>query len=192
MTKEDVEHFCRWIGLEKFIIEPDLSLTINENVDRLILRDMEKLPVKINKVDGYFKLTFHKPSLTTFENYPKFVSDSCIIKNQRFTSLEHAPEIVGGDFDISSNKHLTSFKYLPKQMRSLIAFGITIKDPYEWRYILFSEIRRSINIVLPIGTPEVVIKINVILQDYLGKHNQNHLAIDKLLTLGESLGFKYD
>lgn len=106
------------------------------------------------------------------------------IMNSAITSLENGPVEVVGNVNVSDSK-LTSLQFMPKIIGGyFICKNTEIKDPYDYRFALMSQIGGEIFISDPM--------INDILNDYKNDPSKNHIAIDALMEYGESLGFKYD
>ena len=62
----------------------------------ILIKEVEKLPVKFGKVTGYF----HCPdnNLTSLEGFPKSIGGDLYCYNNNFTSLEGFPKSIGGTF----------------------------------------------------------------------------------------------
>ena len=63
----------------------------------IIINILDEIPIKFNKVSGYFNCSNNR--LTSLENCPKYVGKTFRCDENNLTSLEHSPEFVGGDFD---------------------------------------------------------------------------------------------
>ncbi len=50
---EDIDNICKKYGIENYTINTDGSIDVDENVN-LHNIGLEKLPIKFNKVNGYF------------------------------------------------------------------------------------------------------------------------------------------
>lgn len=184
MTKDEIENWCKRRKIS-CTIRSDLSVDIH--VDALINTKMHKFPFKVNVCQGNFIVSDN--GLHTLENFPEKVFQTCNVSDNKLTTLEHCPKEIYGNFGISNNP-LETFKFLPDQVDGvLFCSNIPINDPYEWRYFLFKDIKR-LSTGIRGNTKEDII-INII-NKYLGKPDQFHIAIDELMNLGESLGFTYD
>ena len=109
----NIRKICKQYGIENYTtINKDGSIDVNGDVylKKYILSD-NKLPLKFNKVSGYFDCSSNK--LTTLENSPKIVGDFFSCADNQLTSLEGGPKIVNGDF-YCSNNNLTSLKGCPE------------------------------------------------------------------------------
>jgi hypothetical protein len=95
-----------------YTINPDGSYDVEGDVD-LSDRDLTELPIKFNKVSGYFYCYNNK--LTSLKGCPKIVGGDFNCYNNQLTSLIGSPEKVGSYFDCHDNK-LTSLKGCPKEV----------------------------------------------------------------------------
>lgn len=197
----DIDKICEHYGISKYKINSDDgSIDVDGDV---ILTNLflEQLPLNFNKVNGKFRCNFNK--LTSLEGSPAEVFGNFVCSDNNLaslkggptkvtgyydcnenalTSLEYAPEEVGQDFFCAYNKNLTSLKFLPKKLKSLYALNNSgLKNPYEFRYIFFSQIQQ-------VGIDDDDIK--EIINRYYGKPEYYHVAIDELLELADYRGFK--
>ena len=112
---EYIDEICKKYNIENYKINPDESIDVdvngcvNEYVN-LSYKNLTKLPLKFNKVNGSFYCDNNK--LTTLEGCPKEVNGyfSCIYNE--LTSFEFAPKIIRGEF-ICWNNNIKSFEYFP-------------------------------------------------------------------------------
>jgi hypothetical protein len=99
------------------------NYTINENGfidvdgDVIIVKPMEKLPIKLGKVNGDF--LFYSNPLSTLENCPDEVTGDFVCAHSNLTSLKGAPKKIDGNFVCSYNQ-LTSLEHLPEIGKSLL------------------------------------------------------------------------
>ena len=75
--------------------------------------NLKKLPLKFNKVSGYFECSYNQ--LTSLEGAPKEVGGDFWCSHNQLTSLDGSPEKVGGNFGCHSNQ-LTSLEGAPKDI----------------------------------------------------------------------------
>lgn len=134
------------------------GLTITSDI--IIHKRATKIPFKIHRVSA---------NMDCFE---------C-----KLETLENFPDTVTGFLYLSQMPNLKSLKYLPNFIYTLDISNIDI-DPYEYRYIFYSNIIHEIQI----SNEEIYAIIN----KYYGKPEYLHLAMEALMDLGESRGFKYD
>ncbi len=106
MTNQEIIDICTEYGIENYTINPDGSIDVNGNVV-LVTLGLTKLPLKFNRVSGYFNCTDNE--LTSLVGSPNYVGDSFYCYNNQLTSIEGSPEHVGGSFSCSFNK-LTSLE----------------------------------------------------------------------------------
>lgn len=168
----------------------------------IVLRlDLQRLPYKFNIVDGIFDVSRNPFDLTmkleSFINFPETVHSDARASGHNFTTLEHCPKYIDGAFDPSDNP-LTTLKWLPEKVGGIMYISCAgkLKDPYEWRHLLFKNINKvepaeNISTDIP-SDMNLGAAIAEIINKYIGKPEMAHIAIDELMTLGESLGFHYD
>ena len=85
MINQEIHDICKYYRIEDYTINSDGSIDVYDSVD-LFNYNLNKIPLKFNKVDGYFD-----------------------ISHNNITSLEGSPKIVTSWFDCSHNK-LTNLK----------------------------------------------------------------------------------
>lgn len=130
----EIIDFCRNYGIQNYTILDDLSLDVTGSV-YLSGFELEKLPVKFNRVIGSFYcynshlLTLEGcPNLvtgdfdcvgtgiTSLKGGPKEVGGNYKADNCDLTNLEGSPDEIGVDFNVSDNI-LTSLKGSPKLIK---------------------------------------------------------------------------
>jgi hypothetical protein len=111
-NEEDIHSICKRYGIRNYTINPDRSIDVDGDVI-LFNIGLTKLPLKFNKVSGYFDCFFN--DLTSLEGCPKEISGSFYCSFNQLTSLEGCPEKINGHFHCSWN-NLTSFEHCPKKI----------------------------------------------------------------------------
>ena len=130
---ESIDSICKKYNITNYTINPDGSIDVNNNVD-LSEENLTKLPLKFNKVIGYFTCSRNKLAtlegspkevgmdfycdsnkLTTLEGCPKEVSRDFICAYNQLITLEGGPTKVGGNFSCSDNQ-LTSLEGSPREI----------------------------------------------------------------------------
>jgi hypothetical protein len=112
-TKEEIVKICRKYRITNYTINGDMSIDVDDDII-LCNYGLDKLPLKFNKVSGYFNC--YNNILTTLEGAPKSVGGeyfNCSFNN--LTTLEGGPKEVSGYFECSSNK-LISLVGSPKEV----------------------------------------------------------------------------
>jgi hypothetical protein len=99
-NKSEIDDICEKYNIENYTINPDGSIDVEGNVF-LYSRNLTKLPLKFNKVDGYFNCSSNR--LTNLEGCPKEVGTNFYCHTNRLTSLMGCPIYVN-DFCCSGNK----------------------------------------------------------------------------------------
>ena len=113
MDKELIKEICIRYKIKNYTINKDESIDVNDNVN-LSYMGLSELPLKFNKVGGYFDCGNNQ--LTTLEGSPKYVDSSFYCYNNKLTTLEGSPNEVGGSFDCSRNQ-LKTLKGSPESVR---------------------------------------------------------------------------
>ena len=90
MTKKEIRDICEKYNITNYTINPDGSIDVDDNVS-LIYRDLTKIPIKFNRVRGYFSCSNNK--LNTLEGSPNYVGDSFYCSGNKLTSLEGCPKV---------------------------------------------------------------------------------------------------
>ena len=104
---------CKKYAIKNYTINPDESIDVkcvNDYYVNLYDKGLTKLPLKFNKVDGYFDCG--RNQLTSFEGSPVEVNGSFYCYQNKLTSFEYAPKIIRGSFDCSWN-NIKTFEYFP-------------------------------------------------------------------------------
>ena len=110
---EDINEICRKYGIKDYTINTDESIDVDGYV-RLYTKGLTKLPLKFNKVNGYFYCNDNK--LTTLEGCPKEVNGDFGCNCNKLTSFKFAPKIIIGYFDCRWN-NIKSFEYFPSYIK---------------------------------------------------------------------------
>jgi hypothetical protein len=129
-NEEDIHRICNEYDIKNYTINDDLSIDVDGDVF-IIRKNMIKLPLKFNKVNGILSLSYTnlkklegapkevngnfyciKNVLTSLKDSPKNVKGDFNCSKNELISLEGAPDVVRGDFNCSHNK-LYSFYNLP-------------------------------------------------------------------------------
>ena len=100
MVKEEIHDICKKYYIRNYKINPDGSIDVEGSV-YLFNMNLDKLPLKFNKVGGYFGCSNN--NLTSLEGCPKEVGDSFYCSSNKLTSLQYSPEIVNGRFYCGGN-----------------------------------------------------------------------------------------
>ena len=87
-NEQEIIEICKKYNIENYTINPDGSIDVNGNVS-LSEYEIKKIPIKFNKVNGYFSCL--ECDLTTLENSPKWIKDSFFCIGNSLTSLEGCP-----------------------------------------------------------------------------------------------------
>ena len=82
---EGIKSWCDEMGIKNYTINSQCEIDVDDNVS-LIYRDLTKIPIKFNRVRGYFSCSNNK--LNTLEGSPNYVGDSFYCYNNQLISLE--------------------------------------------------------------------------------------------------------
>ena len=99
----NIDEICEYYGIKNYTINPDNTIDVDGNV-YLSRIGLTKLPLKFNKVTGYFSCSVNK--LTSLEGCPIWVGGRFHCWDNRLTSLEGCPSYVGGYFYCLQNPPL--------------------------------------------------------------------------------------
>ena len=108
---EDIDAICQKYGITNYTINSDGSIDVNSVF--LYDRGLHELPLKFNKVSGYFNCANNQ--LESLEGAPKWVGGNFNCANNLLTSLVGSPKWVGGSFDCDNNK-LVTLEGAPKRV----------------------------------------------------------------------------
>ncbi len=160
ITSKDVRDICGQYKITNYIINDDMSISVNNNV-YLAKLDLLEIPIKFKSILGSFYCDNNQ--LTSLKYCPKIVSGSFYCHNNQLTSLEGCPETVGDGFNCSNNSisslvgspikyndrlipsyyqnNITNFDGLPEFFESDIDLGM---NPVDEIHILFNRDPRCI------------------------------------------------
>jgi len=105
---ENTDEICRKYSITNYTINQDGS--IDANYVNLSSKGLSKLPLKFNKINGWFNCSWN--NLTTLEGSPKEVNGDFYCHNNKLISFEYVPKIVRGGFDCDNN-NIKTFEYFP-------------------------------------------------------------------------------
>ena len=109
ITEREITEICTEYGITNYTINLDGSIDVDGNVS-LRLKRLGRLPLKFNKVIGYFECSDNQ--LTSLEHCPSVVGGDFECSDNQLTSLKYCPSVVGGDFECPRNE-LTSLEHCP-------------------------------------------------------------------------------
>ena len=112
-NEKGIHGICKKYDIKNYTINPDGSIDVDGNIG---LRNigMISLPLKFNKVNGYFSCSVN--NITTLEGSPNYVGMNFHCQDTSITTLKGAPSYIGGDFYCDNNM-LTSLEYSPDYVR---------------------------------------------------------------------------
>jgi hypothetical protein len=116
---EDIDDICRRYYIKNYTINPDGSIDVGAPVDLYEL-GLTKLPLKFNKVNGYFSCDGNE--LKTLEGSPVEVNGNFLCHNNKLTSFQFAPKIIRGDF-ICTDNNIKTFEYFPSFVKYFNCIG---------------------------------------------------------------------
>ena len=117
--EQEIHEFMKKHGILKYDITPE-GIDVYQEVI-LMQKPLIEIPFQFNIVHGYFNCSTNK--LQTLKNAPREVRGGFSCKYNNLTSLEFCPKFVQGVFYCHNN-------WIP---------------PWEYRYLLFSEIQGKIH-----------------------------------------------
>ena len=110
---ENINNICYEYSIENYTINNDGSIDVDEDVNLHNL-GLEKLPIKFNKVNGYFDCSENE--LTSLSGSPFEVNGDFKCHTNELTSFKYAPKIIRGNFDCEWN-NIKSFEYFPSYVK---------------------------------------------------------------------------
>jgi len=115
--ESEIHKICKQYGIRSYTINNDGSIDVDNNV-KLFNRSLTKLPIKFNKVKGYFACSDNE--LTTLEGSPKEVNGYFSCRDNKLTSFKGAPIIIRDNFYCQNNK-INSFEYFPSFVKGFFS-----------------------------------------------------------------------
>ena len=125
---EDIDQICKKYGIKNYTINTDGSIDVNDDV---ILNNklLTKLPIKFNKINGYFDCSYNKfnkingyfdcsyNKFKSLEGSPIEVNGSFWCNNNELTSFEFSPKIIRRDFNCECN-NIKTLEYFPSFIKN--------------------------------------------------------------------------
>ena len=112
---ENIDKICKQYNIENYTINTDGTIDVNGEVGvNLDYLRLKKLPLKFNKVNGWFDCSNNE--LITLEGSPVEVNGSFYFNSNKLTSFEYVPKIIRGSFDCSWN-NIKTFEYFPSYIK---------------------------------------------------------------------------
>ena len=128
---EDIEEICKQYNISNYIINPDGSIDTNDVY--LYSKKLTKLPLKFNKINGYFDCCNNE--LISLEGSPKEINGDFYCHNNKLTSFGYVPRIIRGNFSCNRN-NIKTFEYFPSFVRcGFFCWG----NPIYYIWILFDD-----------------------------------------------------
>merc|ERR1711879_68887 len=112
-TVKDIEKWLDNHEIKSYSISGNLHINVNGNVNLRNKIEESFLPVKFEKINGYFDISNN--NLESLEGCPKEVEKDFDCSNNSLRSLFGAPHSIG-DFDCSNN-FITNLSYAPKKIK---------------------------------------------------------------------------
>jgi hypothetical protein len=95
IDEQKIHNICKKHNIKNYTINPDGSIDVDGDV-LLYNRRVSKIPIKFNKVSGYFYCSWE--DLTTLEGSPKHVGGWFDCSDNKLKTLKHSPSIISGLF----------------------------------------------------------------------------------------------
>ncbi len=92
MTNQEIKDICNYYGIYGYTINSDGSIDVEGNV-MLYSKDLKSIPIKLNKVNGYFDCEYNK--LTDLENFPNEISGSVYLTGNNLKNLKGFGKVGG-------------------------------------------------------------------------------------------------
>ena len=100
INEQEIHEICKRYLIYNYSINLDGSIDVEDSV-YLFNMNLDKLPLKFNKVGGYFGCSNN--NLTSLEGCPKEVGDTFYCSSNKLTSLKGGPEKVYDMFYCGGN-----------------------------------------------------------------------------------------
>ena len=123
---EDITEICKKYGIKDYTINPDGSIDTKDVY--LSYKELTKLPLKFNKVNGNFWC--NNNYRLTLEGCPKEVNGGFYCYNNKLTSFEFVPKIIRGAFSCENN-NIKSFEYFPSYAKNFWCDGNPIYEVWK-------------------------------------------------------------
>ncbi len=114
IKKYKIDEICKKYNIKNYTINPDGSIDVDDGVNLYNYR-LAKLPLKFNKVNGYFYCSINE--LTKLEGSPVEVNGNFYCNSNKLTSFKYTPKIIRGIFDCRSN-NIKTFEYFPSYVKN--------------------------------------------------------------------------
>ena len=92
MSNQEIKDICNYYGIYGYTINSDGSIDVDGNV-KLTYEGLGRIPIKFNKVDGYFECSYNK--LTDLENFPNEISGSVYLTGNNLKNLKGFGKVGG-------------------------------------------------------------------------------------------------
>ena len=115
---EEIHEFCKKYKIYDYTVTPE-GVDVQGKV-KIKDRSLHKLPFQFNVIHGDFNIEY-----------------------SGLQTLENTPRVVHGYFDCSNNE-LQSLHDIPKFIKGVLYCELNNIEPWEYRYLLFSEIQGRI------------------------------------------------
>jgi len=130
-NEKDIQDICKIYYIYRYIINPDGSIDVNDFVN-LYKRRLTKLPLKFNKVSGYFDC--RNNFLLALEGSPVEVNGSFYCQNNELSSFKGSPKTIRGIFNCRTN-NIKTFEYFPSFIKDFVCF----ENPIYYVWGLFRD-----------------------------------------------------
>ena len=92
MSNQEIKDICNFYRISGYIINSDGSIDVDGNV-KLTYEGFGRIPIKFNKVNGYFECSYNK--LTDLENFPNEISGSVYLTGNNLKNLKGFGKVGG-------------------------------------------------------------------------------------------------
>lgn len=111
-NKNDILNWLNFYKISNYIIHPDMSVDVNDNVD-ISNKNLDFIPVNFNRIEGFFNCSHN--NFSDLSSGPKIVIKTLACRFNKIKSLSNCHVQVGWAMDCEHN-----------ELTSLDAKGITI------------------------------------------------------------------
>lgn len=139
-NKKDIVNWLNFYKISNYIIHPDMSVDVNDNVD-ISNKNLDFIPVKFNRITGFFDCSHNNFSdlssgpkivmrtlacrfnkIKSLSNYDVQIGWALDCEHNELTSLDAENITINGNLYLTHNP-LTSFESLSMDLKGVLVFS---------------------------------------------------------------------
>ena len=139
ISEQEIHDICKKYDITNYSINPDGSIDVEGDL-YLYNMNLDKLPLKFNKVNGYFGCSNN--NLTSLEGCPNYVGRWFSCNDNNLTSLKGCPNYIGGTFYCGGNplESLEGYNGDYDKLYCDNKDGLTLKEKRKQKLKIISEL----------------------------------------------------